>query len=236
MSLEHCGESALAPPRVALLAGSLDEVAALQRRLLADSMESELLDFSVLASYAPDSWLVVVAYLSTPVTQQTVHRLIAWSRGANRPVGMIGYSPRGVAEDCERALEAGFDDVIVGRDSPRELSARVRALARRLGSTGSVRSQRMVFGRLSLDLERHEMTVGAYKAALTPLELLLVKCLIETAGRPVTREELLLRIWGTDNVNVGLRAVDNLVWRLRRKLGPIHVFGVVRGVGFQLLR
>jgi DNA-binding response OmpR family regulator len=222
-------------PSVALLAGSIDGVRDLQLRLQADAIDAELLDLAAMHSKPPDHWSVIVACLPVPIRDERLSSVMSWCRRARGPIGVIGYSPLGTSEDCERGLLHGFDDFVVDRHSPREVSARVRALSRRMQRSGRPQLQRIVFGRLSLDLERHEISVGNYRAALTRLELLLVKCLIETAGRPVTRDELLARIWGADNTSVGLRAVDNLVWRLRRKLGPVHVFGVVRGVGFQLL-
>ena len=47
----------------------------------------------------------------------------------------VGCAPLGTSLDCERALAAGFDDFMAGRASPRELAARVRSVARRIGQS-----------------------------------------------------------------------------------------------------
>jgi DNA-binding response OmpR family regulator len=148
---------------------------------------------------------------------------------------LIGYAPLGSAPDSERALAAGFDDFVAGRDSPREVSARVRAVARRMSGSTTQASERLHFGHVMLDMARHEIVVGDRSAALTPLELTMMRAFIDAGGRPLTREDLLARVWGSENVEIEPRAVDNLIWRLRRKLGGARLFAVVRGVGFRLL-
>src|SRR5262249_15626955 len=128
-----------------------------------------------------------------------------------------------------------FDDFVAGRESPREVSARVRAVSRRLNGVARQPNDRLRFGHVTLDVARHTLTVGDRSAALTPLELSMMRAFVEAGGRPLTREELLARVWGSENVDIEPRAVDNLIWRLRRKLGGVRLLAVVRGVGFRLL-
>jgi DNA-binding response OmpR family regulator len=221
-------------PRVALV--MLDTsipTGPLQERLGADAAEVELWSAAILRHNPPAARMVVVACLAPSTPDPALRALVAWCERGTEPVGVIGYAPAGTAEDAERALAAGFDDVIAGRDSPRELSARVRAVARRSRRANSRAQEHLRVGRITLDLGRHELLIGSVSAALTPLELLLMRALMEARGRPLSREQLLGAVWGTDDV--GPRAVDNLVWRLRRKLGNAKVFAVVRGVGFRLL-
>jgi DNA-binding response OmpR family regulator len=223
-------------PRVALLAlGSALALGPLQERLGADAAQIELWSAAMLQGTPPSARVIVVACLPREVTEPSLRTLVAWCERGAEPVGLIGYAPEGTSDDGERALAAGFDDFIAGRDSPRELSARVRAVSRRLRRVHNRSLERLRVGRMTLDLGRHELTVGDSSAALTPLELLLIRALMEAAGRPLSREQLLGAVWGADSVEVGPRAVDNLIWRLRQKLGGLRIFGVVRGVGFRLL-
>jgi DNA-binding response OmpR family regulator len=223
------------PLRVGLFAFGDDGVAALQERLRADSVQIELWNAAALRGDPPAARCVVLACLPREAPDATLHDLAAWCGRGAEPIAIIGYAPLGVPADSERALSAGFDDFIAGRESPREVSARVRAVARRLRRIGLGNPERMHFGRVVLDLARHELCVGGASVSLTPLELQLMKALIEAGNRPLTREQLLASVWGAENVEVGSRAIDNLVFRLRRKLGEQRVFEVVRGVGFRLL-
>jgi DNA-binding response OmpR family regulator len=223
-------------PHVVLLAlGPGIELGILQQRLQADAAEVETSSTTTLPGNPPTGRSIVLACLPRDAAEATLRGLVSWCRRAIEPVGLVGYAPQGSASDCERALAMGFDDFVAGRDSPREVSARVRAVARRLSGASAQATERLHFGHVTLDMARHELTVGDRSAALTPLELLMMKALIEAAGRPLAREELLALVWGRENVEIEPRAVDNLVWRLRRKLGGIRLFAVVRGVGFRLL-
>ena len=222
--------------RVGLVAlDTSNSVAALQERLLADAVHIELWNAATLQGEPPAERCVVLACLPRDAPDATLHALVAWCGRGPEPVAIIGYAPQGASTDSERALSAGFDDFIAGRESPREVSARVRAVARRLRRIGGGNPERLHFGRIVLDLARHELGVGSASISLTPLELQLMKALIEAGNRPLTREQLLSGVWGAENVEVGSRAIDNLVFRLRRKLGDQRVFEVVRGVGFRLL-
>jgi two-component system OmpR family response regulator len=57
---------------------------------------------------------------------------------------------------------------------------------------------------------------------------------MQASGRTMSRAELLDQVWGEDELEVGVRAVDNLVCRLRRKLGDPGLLVTVRGIGFRL--
>jgi DNA-binding response OmpR family regulator len=183
---------------------------------------------------------LIVAWLPANTPETTLAALVAWRRTSATRAHLVGVAPDGVAIDSERALAAGFDDFMAGRSSPRELSARVRALLRRQGTPRAV-TERTRFGRLLLDSSRRELWISAAAGgdarapvSLTALEHAAVAALIAAGGRTLSREELLDRVWGSDDLEVGLRAVDNLVCRLRRKLRDRSVLVTVRGIGFRL--
>lgn len=110
----------------------------------------------------------------------------------------------------------GCDDYIVKPFSLAELYAKVTALIRR--AKGTVRNEIMSAGSISLDLFRYQVFVDDSEVALAPMEFAILKILMENCGRIVSRESLLIRIWGYD-FEGNDRVVDNHVKKLRKALG-----------------
>ena len=130
------------------------------------------------------------------------------------------------------ALEAGAADYIVKPFSPTELVARVRAALRRREAP-----EPFVLGALAIDYERRRVSVGGEPVELTATEYELLRVLALDAGRVVTYDTLLRRVWekrdGTD-----ANLVRIFVRNLRRKLGddaanPAWIFNE-RGVGYRM--
>jgi DNA-binding response OmpR family regulator len=124
------------------------------------------------------------------------------------------------ADEVDRVvgLEMGADDYVVKPFSPKELVARVRAVLRR--SHRSVAPRALTAGRLSLDPAQHEVTLDGRPVALTPKEFELLQVLMDAAGRALSREYLLERVWGYARAHeIESRTVDVHVRRLRAKLG-----------------
>jgi DNA-binding response OmpR family regulator len=182
----------------------------------------------------PPARPIVLALLPGQAPDAMLTRLVDWRGSAAATTRLIGVAPRGGGDDAERALEVGFDDFVAGRASTREISARIRAMARRLGARARRSEERTRFGRVVLDPSRHELWIGEQRVPLTAMELAVLAALIRAGGRTVTREQLLDEVWGHDDLDVGVRAVDNLVCRLRRKLGQRSLLVTVRGMGFRL--
>jgi DNA-binding response OmpR family regulator len=125
------------------------------------------------------------------------------------------------ADEVDRivGLELGADDYVVKPFSPKELVARVRAVLRRAGRGDGARP--IVAGGVSLDAARHRVTVAGDEVALTPKEFELLQTLMESAGRVLSREHLLNRVWGYAHAaEIESRTIDVHVRRLRAKLGP----------------
>ena len=141
-------------------------------------------------------------------------------------------------EVIARALEAGAVDYIVKPFSSTELVARVRAALRRRVTLAPIdASQPFVLGDLVLDYAQRAVSVAGRPVRLTPTEYGLLFELSVNAGRVLTFEHLLGRVWGPDHSG-GRGSVRTYVKRLRRKLGedagsPRYIFPEPR-VGYRL--
>ena len=151
---------------------------------------------------------------------------------ADLPVIFIsGY---GRDETIARALEAGADDYIVKPFSPTELTARIRAVLRRRSAAAP-----FTLRHLAIDYDRRQVTVAGRAVALTATEFELLRVLSEGAGRVLTHETLLRRVWA-ERAKGNPRIVRAYVKRLRSKLGddagcPALIFNE-RGVGYRMAR
>ena len=151
---------------------------------------------------------------------------------ADLPVIFIsGY---GRDETIARALEAGAADYIVKPFSPTELTARIRAALRRRADPDP-----FVLGDLAIDYDRRRVTVAGRAVELTATEYELLRVLSHGAGRALTHETLLNRVWAGRG-NGDTKVVRAFVKQLRQKLGddaanPAWIFNV-RGIGYRMPR
>jgi two-component system phosphate regulon response regulator PhoB len=147
---------------------------------------------------------------------------------------ILVLTARGEEADRVRGLETGADDYVVKPFSVPELIARVAALLRR-ASPERV-SDALTHGDLTLDRAAHRVTRGTREIVLGPTEYRLLETLLEGAGRVLSREQLIARVWGTATEILD-RTVDVHIGRLRKALmrgneaDPIRT---VRGAGYTL--
>jgi DNA-binding response OmpR family regulator len=155
-------------------------------------------------------------------------------------VPIIMLTALGEETDRVVGLEIGADDYIAKPFGMRELLARVKAVLRRAHpEEGEASSSQILHGpgEVTIDVERRLVTVGEQPLDLTRLEFDLLHCLLENAGRVLSRERLLEQAWGYDFAG-DTRAVDSAVKRLRaalRRAAPeADAVESVRGVGYRL--
>ena len=134
-------------------------------------------------------------------------------------VPVIFLSVNGQEEVVARAFDMGAADYVVKPFSPTELAARIRAALRKRAAPELTQpSEPYVWGVLTVDYARHRVTMAGRTVALTDIEYRMLVELSANAGRALTHEHLLHRVWGPDK-GEGSGPVRNIVKRLRRKLG-----------------
>jgi DNA-binding response OmpR family regulator len=160
-------------------------------------------------------------------------RIVAWADAHEPRPGLIGVVDDGGGAEREALLAAGFDDVVAGPVSAREISARVRAVHRRVHWTGPSIG-RLRYGAFTLDVDTHALWIDDAAIELTSAELAVVRELIKARGKPLSRAALLDAAWGGAELEVSERAVDNVILRLRRKLPRPDLVETVRSIGFRI--
>ncbi len=143
--------------------------------------------------------------------------------------------------DAVLALEAGAADHVSKPPRPRELTARIRAVLRRVGRQSQRQvvgapSGAYVFGPVIVDVSRREAQLHGREIELSRKEFDLLALLVSEGGHVVTRAQCMDRIW-RDSKKGESRTLDTHVKRLRKKIEanpaePVHLV-TVRGVGYR---
>ena len=154
-------------------------------------------------------------------------------------VPVIMLTARDEPIDTVRGLEAGADDYVAKPFDHLELTARVRAVLRRLDVKAPVaRSAAFRRDELEVDVDAHEARVAGRRVALTRTEWRVLELLVANAGWVVPHERILSRVWGRDEPG-DLDSLRVFVRRLRAKLGDDAArprwIETVRGLGYRLI-
>ncbi|MDY4517906.1 MAG: response regulator transcription factor [Candidatus Spyradocola sp.] len=151
---------------------------------------------------------------------------------SNIPIIML--TARGDEVDKILGLELGADDYITKPFSVRELGARVKSLLRRVAPQQESEPQTLRAGDIMIDITNYEAFKGGEKLSLTLKEFELLKVLVLSRGKVLTRDFLLDRIWGYEYYGE-TRTVDVHIRHLRQKLGEEPYIETVRGVGYRFV-
>jgi DNA-binding response OmpR family regulator len=157
------------------------------------------------------------------------------------PIPVLMLTSRAGEADRIVGLELGADDYLTKPFSMGELVARVHALLRRIERVQQIVSQdreksagTIAYQNLILDLDQHQTVIDGESVDLTPIEFDLLNLLVRNPGRVFSRAYLLETIWNQAYYE-GDRSVDNVVLRLRKKLGEVGKnIETVWGVGYRL--
>ena len=180
---------------------------------------------------APD--LVVLDWMLPKVSGIEVCRRLR-NRPESRNLPIIMLTACGEESDRIRGLDTGADDYVTKPFSMTELTARIRAVLRRIRP--GLAEDRVRHGDITIDRVAHRVKRGGKEVHLGPTEFRLLDYLMQHPGRVFSREQLLDAVWGSD-VYVEARTVDVHIGRLRKALNrdieddPIRT---VRSAGYAL--
>jgi DNA-binding response OmpR family regulator len=213
--------------RVLLVDDEQDIRTALSRALVSEGLAIDLAEGGAdgLRRALSDAYdLVILDVLMSGMDGRAVLRQLLSDRPWQPVMVLSGLADVQSKVDC---LELGARDYLTKPFSLAELLARVRNQLR-----GDDFGRVMRAGNLRLHMGRMEADIGHGPAPLTRLEFLVLKELMEHAGRSVSKAQLLASVWGYD-FEPGSNIVGVCVRRLRSKFGN-HLIKTVRGEGYQL--
>jgi two-component system phosphate regulon response regulator PhoB len=195
---------------------------------------------SVAVNNATDAWEFLksrqphMILLDWMLPDQTGLRFLAKIRADRQfnELPVIMLTAKSMEEDKIAGLDQGADDYITKPFSPRELTARIKALLRR--KTPEHAQSQMSAGSVSLDPVSCTVAIGGSKIDIGHAEFKLLKFFLAHQDRVFSRSQLLDKVWG-DHVMIEERTVDVHVLRLRKALKEAeHLIKTVRSVGYML--
>ena len=218
--------------RILVLEDDADTARAIERGLgahgfdvtLAASVEAALV---AIGEQRPDA-----AILDLMVPGGTGYDVLQQLRRVNPHVPVLVVTARDSVGDRVEGLDRGADDYLVKPFALSELVARIRALLRR--PSGRVESLRSA--NLELDPIKRRAHVDGRLVNLSPTEIALLQCLLESEGAPVTRAQLLETVWGY-RFDPATNVIDVHLSRLRLKLAGMGAQVRIvthRGVGYAI--
>ena len=170
---------------------------------------------------------------------EVIGKLRSWSE-----LPILVISARTDDQDKIEALDAGADDYITKPFSVNELLARLRATIRRLGliqqhAEEPDEAKEFLNGELRIDYEAHLVYVQGQEIHLTPIEYKLLCALAENAGKVLTHQYILRKVWGS-SLPSDVASLRVFMVALRKKLesapGTPHYIQTHVGIGYRLVR
>lgn len=157
---------------------------------------------------------------------------------ARSSVPIIMLTAKDSEVDIVVGLEVGADDYVTKPYSSRELLARMRAVLRRRSDDEGPASNVLTAGDVTMNVERHSVTVRGEAVTLPLKEYELLEVLLRNAGSVLTRGQLMDRVWGSDYVG-DTKTLDVHVKRIRGRIerdpsAPVMLL-TVRGLGYRFV-
>lgn len=196
------------------------------------AINNPLLILGTAREFAPD--MIVLDVMMPDLNGIQIARMLR-ADPAMSHVPILFLTARDQAEDRVKGLEAGADDYICKPFDVRELLLRIQAILRRTQRSAAEegKSDQLTLGEITLDIDKHRLSVRGVPVELTATEFKLLRLLIERRGRVQSREHLLTNVWNYE-AEIETRTVDTHVRRLREKLGDeASLIETVRGVGYR---
>jgi two-component system, OmpR family, response regulator MprA len=157
-------------------------------------------------------------------------------RAAGNRIPILVLTARDQVSDRVAGLDAGADDYLVKPFALDELRARLRALLRRSVPDDAGAGSVLRYADVTLDLDTREVRRGERPIELTRTEFALLELFVRNAGKVLTREVIMERVWGYE-LEPASNSLEVFVGYLRRKTeagGEPRILLTVRGVGYQL--
>lgn len=204
-----------------------------ERGLVDEGYEVDVVGNGVDALIAATNTIYGAAAIDVMLPEMTGFEICRHLREQGNMLPVLLLTARDAVEDRVFGLDAGADDYLTKPFAFAEFSARIRALVRRDSSTPKVVLRA---GALELDTATLRVRVNSTSIALSAKEFSLLRFLVASVGKTVTRSQILQEVWGTTR-HIDPTIVDQYVSYLRRKLDPLSpgfAIATTRGIGYSL--
>lgn len=235
--MEPCAERAIDSQTILLIEDDRDIARLIERELVSHRYRVERFERGqegLRRARSPDVDLIVLDLLLPDLDGFEVCQRLR-SEPVTRAVPIVMVTALGEEAHRVRGFEVGADDYVIKPFSTRELVTRIRALLRR--SAMARQPTHSTRGDLSIDRQRHEVTVRGEAVILTPTEFSLLAFFAKHPDRVFTRDELLTHLWGEES-EILEHNLDVHIFALRRKIEREpkrpSLLMTIRNVGFKL--
>jgi two-component system phosphate regulon response regulator PhoB/two-component system alkaline phosphatase synthesis response regulator PhoP len=181
-----------------------------------------------------ESFLLIVLDLMLPdVDGLEICRLIR-SNPNHSAIPIIMLTARSGETDRVLGLELGADDYVVKPFSPRELTARIKAVLRRTAKPAVAPDTIDIGDYVHINPQKYEVSVEGKKLDLTATEFRILHLLASKQGWVFSRDRILTHLWGSDKMVID-RTIDVHIKHLREKMGTAGtLIKNMRGIGYKL--